>query len=73
MQAGDHIRVEVRGTNPVELKGYRNGLLILTASDTEAVRIDTAGPPGMAYRLTAGFTVTYPTPVYDSWSAGTML
>ncbi len=74
MAGGDRIRLEVRGSGAsVSLKGYRNGRLILEADDTAPDRITAVGPPSMAWRLVSGSTTTYPSPVYENWSAGTLL
>lgn len=69
---GDRLRIEVRGSNPVEIRGYHNGVLILTASDTTSSRI-LNGLPGLAHRLQVNTTTTYPTAVWESWAGGTLL
>lgn len=69
--AGDVIRLEVRGSGPVELKGFRNGTLILTATDSSASAI-TNGSPGMAFRLRVGTSTRYPAPVVERWSGGVL-
>ncbi len=70
-QNGDVLRLEVRATNPVELKGYRNGALVLSATDSAASSISN-GTPGLTMRLGVGTTTTYPTAVFENWSGGSL-
>lgn len=70
--AGDRLRLEARGTNPVLLKGYHNGILRCSASDATADRV-TTGPPGLVARPHSGVTLTYPLPVFNDFAAGTLL
>lgn len=67
--ADDVIHLEARGSGPVELRGFRNGALILTASDSSANAIAN-GPPGVAFRLRVGTTTSYPAPVVERWTGG---
>ncbi len=69
---GDTLRLEVRGSSTVELKAYHNGILIMTATDTDANRV-ISGPPGLVFREFVGASITYPSPVWENWSAGTLL
>lgn len=66
---GDVLRLEVRGSNPVELKGYQNGILILSITDSATTAI-VSGQPGLTFRLVIGGTTTYPSPVFENWSGG---
>jgi hypothetical protein len=61
---GDRLRIEVQGT---KLRGYRNGVLIITAEDSV---LDGAGQPG----LTMGINdiPRYPSPFFASWSGGSL-
>lgn len=68
---GDEIRLEARGTNPVELKGFVNGALVLSALDSAPNAIE-GGRPGVAYRLQSGTVTTYPSPVVESWRGGSL-
>ena len=70
-QPGDTLRIEVRGSNPVEIKGFHNGNLVLTATDTAPERI-VAGRSSLAYRLAKESSTTYPTPAFRSWTAGSL-
>ncbi len=69
---GDTLRLEARGTNPVTIKGYHNGVLLLTGTDSTADRI-TSGPPGLVFRAFVGASLTYPSPVFENWSGGTLI
>lgn len=68
---GDILRLEVSGSNPVLLKGYQNGALILSTSDSAATAI-VSGQPGVTFRLALETTTTYPSPVFESWSGGNL-
>lgn len=70
-QPGDTLRVEVEGSNPVVLRGYHNGNLVLTASDAAPERI-LSGRPGITFRVILGRTVTYPSPTVSSWRGGSL-
>lgn len=69
---GDRLRLEARGTNPVELRGYRNGVLMVEASDAAVDRI-TSGVPGLVARAWSGSSLTYPIPVFEDFAAGVLL
>jgi hypothetical protein len=70
---GDVMRLEARGSSPVSLRAYHNGRLVLAVDDSDANRV-TSGPPGAAYRATLGApALTYPSPVYETFAAGTLL
>jgi hypothetical protein len=71
-QPGDRLRLEVRGQNPVLLKGFCNGRLIISGQDTNADRI-LAGNAGAAYRADSGASLSYPTKVFSDFAAGTLL
>lgn len=70
-QPGDTLRIEVRGSNPVEIKGFHNGNLVLTATDIAPERI-VAGRSSLAYRLAKESTTKYPTPAFGSWTGGSL-
>lgn len=73
MVNGDRLRLEVRGTGAsVELRGFRNGLLYVTATDTASDRIVTAGPPGLVFRAQNGATVPA-SGVFEDFAAGTLV
>ncbi|MEO5570707.1 MAG: T9SS type A sorting domain-containing protein [Bacteroidia bacterium] len=67
---GDTIRTEITG---MTISGYRNGALMLTATDTAFTNsnpITTTGTPGIAYRWTTTFTPVFPAPVIEQWNGG---
>lgn len=66
-QPGDRIRIEARGST---ISAYHNGVLILTADDTEPQAITGAGPLGMVFRFTTEVPATYPQSVVEEWSGG---
>jgi hypothetical protein len=70
---GDRIRIEVRGTDPVMLRGLHNGVEILTVSDTAAQRISVTGHSGVVER-NAGSATLPPanSPVFESWCGGAL-
>jgi hypothetical protein len=68
---GDWLRIEARGSNPVEIKGYLNGTLVLRATDSSSTRIF-SGLPGLVQRLQVNTTTTYPTAVWESWYGGSL-
>lgn len=70
--ADDRLRLEVRGTDPVRLRGFHNGKLVIAADDAAADRIITAGNVGAAYRADSGVTLTYPAKVFEDFAAGTL-
>ena len=70
-QHGDTLRIEVRGSNPVEIMGFHNGNLVLRAKDTASERI-IAGRSSLAYRLAHESVTKYPTPAFGSWTAGSL-
>jgi len=69
---GDRLRLEVRGSNPVLLAGYRNGILVVEAADSNADRV-TSGTPGLVARAWSGSSLTYPQPVFADFAVGTLL
>lgn len=70
---GSVLRLETRGTGAsVNLKAYHNNVLIMEADDTHADRI-TSGPPGLVCREAVGAGLAYPSPVFASFAAGTLL
>lgn len=72
--AGSVLRLEARGSGAtVSLKAYHNGVLLMEADDTDADRINTLGPPGLVCRAAVGETLSYPSPVFAEFSAGTLL
>jgi hypothetical protein len=69
---GDVIRLEIQG---MTLKGFRNGNLLLTVTDTAfstSNPITTTGAPGMAYRFTITYPSSYPQSVFEEWSGGNL-
>ncbi len=71
--AGDTIRIEIQG---MTIKGFHNGVLKLTATDTAFTTsspITTTGDPGMAYRFTVGFPAFYPQQVFEEWNGGNII
>lgn len=68
---GDTLRLEVRGEPPT-LKGFHNGVEVISGVDTDSNRI-AGGPVGMAYRLDVSSGTTYPTPVFESWRGGSLV
>jgi hypothetical protein len=69
---GDVIRIEVEGTNPVLLRGYHNGQIKLVAPDAHPSRIITTGPAGVVARMKQGTVNVPPTPIFESWSGGSL-
>lgn len=63
--AGDVIRVEAEGNS---IRGYKNGRLVLQATDTSTQKL-TAGTPGMAFPFVPG-PVPRPSPVFETWTGG---
>lgn len=68
---GDVLRLEVTGQNPVVLRGYHNGRLVIEAQDTDPNRV-LSGPPGAAYRANVGSSPTYPVRIFTDFAAGTL-
>lgn len=67
--AGDTLRVEVVG---YELRGYKNGMLVLTATDTDPSKI-ADGEPGLAARWATGNQQTNAdSKVWESWTGGSL-
>jgi hypothetical protein len=69
---GDTLRIEVEGADPVTLRGYHNGLLVLAATDAELDRIDPTGTSGVVARLAQGATGNPPSPVFEAWRGGNL-
>jgi hypothetical protein len=69
---GDRLRLEVRGTDPVELRGFHNGALVLAAADAAHVRIKENGPPGVVSRARRSYTAPANSPVFASWRGGSL-
>ena len=68
---GDTLRIEATGTSPVLIKGFLNGVQIISATDNDHNRITTSGPVGMAARLRlGGFTAPANSPLFASWRGG---
>jgi hypothetical protein len=67
--AGDTLRVEIVG---FELRGYKNGTLVMTATDTDSTKIS-SGETGLAARWANGNQSTNTdVKVWESWSGGSM-
>lgn len=65
---GDVIRIEARGR---VISGFRNGQILLTATDNAANAILLAGGTGITSRVATGSTTTtYPAPIAASWRGG---
>jgi hypothetical protein len=69
---GDTLRIEVRGTAPVIITGFHNGLQVISATDSAHQRITTTGPAGMVSRLSSGTTAPPNSPIFASWKGGTL-
>jgi len=70
---GDVLRIEVRGTSPVTIKGFHNGVEVVSATDSAHQRITTTGPVGMVSRLRrGGYTAPPNSPVFASWRGGSL-
>lgn len=66
---GDTLRVEIEG---YELRGYKNGMLVMTATDTDPSKI-AGGRVGLAARWANGNTSTgVDVKVWESWSGGSL-
>ncbi len=65
---GDTLRIEAEGDN---IRGYHNGNLVLSATDSSAEKI-TSGPPGLTFRLIGNANVSQPEPVFENWSGGSL-
>jgi hypothetical protein len=66
---GDVVRIEVRGR---QISGFRNGQLVLVASDDAPNAILATGGTGITSRPKDGTTIPYPAPVAASWRGGTL-
>ena len=68
---GDTIRIEVRGSDPVLLKGFHNGVEVLSVTDAEPQRISATGKSGVVERP-AATSEPPPTnsPVFERWCGG---
>lgn len=72
-QPGDTLRIEVRGTSPVLIKGFHNGVEVVSAADSAHQRITTSGVVGMVSRLRrGGYTAPPNSPVFASWRGGSL-
>lgn len=72
--AGSRMRIEVRGTGAsITINGYHNGILICSVEEIHADRITVNGPPGLVSRAFVGQTLTYPSPVWTDFAAGTLI
>jgi hypothetical protein len=66
---GDTLRIEVEG---FELRGYKNGSLVLSATDTDASQIG-EGEPGLAARWATGNqATTADAKVWEAWAGGSL-
>lgn len=67
---GDTLRIEIRGFT---IKGFHNGVEVISATDTDLSNRIPSGEPGLAYRwATSNIAGVYPAPVWESWSAGSL-
>jgi hypothetical protein len=69
---GDRLRIEVRGSTTVNIRGYHNGRKVIEANDSSAERI-ASGPPGLVFRAFVGATLTYPAKVFEDFAAGSLI
>ncbi len=70
---GDLLRIEARGTSPVIIKGFHNGVEVISATDSAVQRISTSGPAGLVSRLRrGGYTAPPNSPVFASWRGGSL-
>ena len=70
---GDRIRIEVRGSNPVVIRGLHNGIEIVTVTDAEPQRIATTGHSGLVERPAGSSTPPAAnSPVWASWCGGAL-
>lgn len=69
-QAGDVLRIEVRGSAPPRVVGLLNGQVVLTAEDRGGDAIRSGGRPALAFRLARGSSTRFPTPVFADWQGG---
>lgn len=68
-EPGDSICIEVEGAT---IRGYHEGRLVLSATDTAPDRISLNGPPGVVARTAIGSVVTPPVAIFESWMGGTL-
>ena len=66
---GEVIRIEARGR---EIRAYRNGQLVLSATDNAPDAVLVAGGLGITTRMRQGTSTTYPTPIVASWKGGSL-
>lgn len=72
-QPGDTLRIEARGTSPVIIKGFLNGVEVITATDSAPQRIMTSGPAGLVSRVRrGGYTAPTNSPLFASWRGGSL-
>jgi len=72
-QPGDTLRIEVRGTSPVLIKGFHNGMEVISATDSAHQRITASGVVGMVSRVRrGGFTAPPNSPVFAGWRGGSL-
>jgi hypothetical protein len=69
---GDMLRIEVRGTDPVTITGFHNGVQVISATDSAHQRITSTGPAGMVSRLSSGTTAPPNSPIFARWKGGTL-
>ena len=70
---GDRIRIEVRGTNPVQIRGLHNGIELISVSDSEPQRIATTGHSGVVERPAGNSMPPMAnSPVFESWCGGAL-
>ena len=69
---GDTLRIEVRGTDPVVITGFHNGVRVISATDSAHQRITTTGPAGMVSRLSSGQNAPPNSPIFAAWKGGTL-
>lgn len=67
---GSTLRLEVWGSDPVVLRAFHDGQLLMVGIDTASNRITGAGRSGLVGRLRTGVPYTPPMPIFESWRGG---
>jgi len=67
---GDVLRIEVRGTSPVIIRGFHNSVEVVSAMDSASSRITPSGLPGMVARAAGGSSAPDDSPIFASWRGG---
>jgi hypothetical protein len=67
---GDTIRLEARGSDPVMLVGFHDGVEVVVAIDAEPQRIAATGHTGVVERPSGGSPPPPNSAVFESWCGG---